>query len=125
LTQDEQGFAELFLHDVQRGTVQIDEDKTLRDYITEYMTRAKNDRIHRFAEALAMNEDLLREIMNNYMPGDIIPPGPFEQLMLSVDKQKAKSWLEERERVAIQSFRVNMRIDRILRDFIEHGGFEV
>ena len=125
LTQDEQGFAELFLHDVQRGMVQIDEDKTLRDYITEYMTRAKNDRIHRFAEALDMNEELLREIMNNYMPGDIIPPGPFEQLMLSVDKQKAKSWMEEREGVAIQSFRVNMRIDRILRDFIEHGGFEV
>lgn len=114
-------------HNLQRflSAQEYDYPIALRDYITEYMTRAKNDRIHRFAEALAMKEDLLREIMNNYMPGDIIPHGPFEQLMLSVDKQKAKSWLEEREGVTIQSFRVNMRIDRILRDFIEHGGFEV
>jgi hypothetical protein len=39
--------------------------------------------------------------------------------------QKAKSWLEEREGVITQSFRVNMRINGVLRDFIEHGGFEV
>jgi len=125
LTQEEQTFAELFLHDVQRGETQVEETKTLRDYITEYMTRAKNDRIHRFAEAFGMSEDILREIMNNYMPDDIIPPGPFEQLKHSVDKDKAKVWLEQHEGVTIQSFRVNMRIDRILRSFIEEGGFEV
>ena len=59
------------------------------------------------------------------MPGDIIPPGPYDKLLKSVDMQKAKSWLEEREGVITQSFRVNMRINGVLRDFIEHGGFEV
>ena len=125
LTQEEQDFAELFLHDVQRGQIHVDESKTLRDYLTEYMTRAKNDRIHRFAEALGLNEDILREIMTNYMPDDIIPPGPFEQLRLSVNKEKAKAWFEQHEGVPIQSFRINMRIDRILRAFIEEGGFEI
>ena len=125
MTQEEQDFAELFLHDVQRGQIHVDESKTLRDYLTEYMTRAKNDRIHRFAEALGLNEDILREIMTNYMPDDIIPPGPFEQLRLSVNKEKAKAWFEQHEGVPIQSFRINMRIDRILRAFIEEGGFEI
>jgi len=125
LTQEEQDFAELFLHDVQRGQIHVDDSKTLRDYLTEYMTRAKNDRIHRFAEALGLNEDILREIMTNYMPDDIIPPGPFEQLRLSVNKEKAKAWFEQHEGVPIQSFRINMRIDRILRAFIEEGGFEI
>lgn len=65
------------------------------------------------------------EIMTNYMPDDIIPPGPFEQLRLSVDKDKAKTWFEQHEGTPIQSFRINMRIDRILRAFIEEGGFEI
>lgn len=125
LTQEEQDVAGRFLRDVQRGTVQVDDAKTLRDYITEYMAREKNDRIHRFAETFALNEDLLREIMTNYMPGDIIPQGPLDQLKETVDKQLAKAWLEQHEGVAIPTYRVNMKIDGLLRDFIKEGGFEV
>ena len=110
---------------MQRGTVKVDDTKPLRDYITEYMAREKNDRIHRFAETFALNEDLLREIMTNYMPGDIIPQGPLDQLKETVDKQLAKAWFEQHEGVAIPTFRVNMRIDGLLRDFIKEGGFEI
>lgn len=42
LTQDEQKYAEIFLHDVQRGEVVVEDGKTLRDYITEYQYKAKN-----------------------------------------------------------------------------------
>ena len=114
-----------FLRDVQRGTVQVDEAKPLRDYITEYMAREKNDRIHRFAQAFGLNENLLREIMNNYMQGDIIPQGPLDQLKESVDKSLAKAWFEQHEGVAIPAFRINIRIDSLLRQFIEDGGFEI
>ncbi len=51
LTQDEQKYAEIFLHDVQRGEVVVEDGKTLRDYITEYQYKAKNDQIHSFAVA--------------------------------------------------------------------------
>lgn len=125
LTQEEQDVAGRFLRDVQRGTTQVDEDKPLRDYITEYMTKEKNDRIHRFAAAFGLDENILREIMNKFMPGDIIPPGPYEQLVQSVDKSKAKAWLEADEGKPIQSFRINMRIDSTLRKFIEIGGFDI
>ena len=125
LTQEEQDVAGRFLRDVQRGTTQVDEDKPLRDYITEYMTKEKNDRIHRFADAFGLDENILREIMNKFMPGDIIPPGPYEQLVQSVDKAKAKAWIEKDEGKPIQSFRINMRIDSTLRKFIEIGGFDI
>lgn len=125
LTQEEQDVAGRFLRDVQRGTALVDEDKPLRDYITEYMTKEKNDRIHRFADAFGLDENILREIMNRFMPGDIIPPGPYEQLVQSVDKSKAKAWLEADEGKPIQSFRINMRIDSTLRKFIEIGGFDI
>ncbi len=49
MTQEEQKYASLFLHDVESGEVQVEEGKTLKDYITEYQVNAKNDQIHRFA----------------------------------------------------------------------------
>lgn len=58
LTQDEQKYAEIFLHDVQRGEVVVEDGKTLRDYITEYQYKAKDDQIHSFAVAFGLDEDL-------------------------------------------------------------------
>ena len=63
LTQDEQKYAEIFLHDVQRGEVVVEDGKTLRDYITEYQYKAKNDQIHSFAVAFGLDEDLLKNMM--------------------------------------------------------------
>ena len=36
LSQDEQKYANIFLHDIQRGDVKVEPGKSLRDYITEY-----------------------------------------------------------------------------------------
>ncbi|MEF9958229.1 MAG: HsdR family type I site-specific deoxyribonuclease, partial [Acinetobacter sp.] len=40
LTHDEQRIANIFLHDVQRGDVKLQEAKSFRDYITEYQFKA-------------------------------------------------------------------------------------
>ena len=56
LTQDEQKYANIFLHDIQRGDVKVEPGKSLRDYITEYMARADSDRIHRFSETFGLDE---------------------------------------------------------------------
>lgn len=63
LSQEEQKFANLFLHDIQSGDVKVDGSKTFRDYITEYMERAKNDQVHRLAVALGLDEAMLRSMM--------------------------------------------------------------
>ena len=60
LSQEEQKYANIFLHDVQRGDVLPEQGKTLRDYITEYQYKAKNDQIHCFAEILGIDEEKLR-----------------------------------------------------------------
>lgn len=41
LSQEEQKYADIFLHDIQRGDVQVEEGKTFRDYIVQYMSKAK------------------------------------------------------------------------------------
>lgn len=125
LTQDEQKYAEIFLHDVQRGEVVVEDGKTLRDYITEYQYKDKNDQIHSFAVAFGLDEDLLKNMMQlNLTEANIDEFGRFDKLKQSVNKAAAKAFLEKIEGKVIIPPKVNMKVDKILRKFILTGGFD-
>ena len=125
LTQDEQKYAEIFLDDVQRGEVVVEDGKTLRDYITEYQYKAKNDQIHSFAVAFGLDEDLLKNMMQlNLTEANIDEFGRFDKLKQSVNKAAAKAFLEKIEGKVIIPPKVNMKVDKILRKFILTGGFD-
>lgn len=126
LTQEEQKYANIFLHDVQNGDVVVDEGRTLRDYITEYMTSAKNDQIHRFSTAIGVDETILRSFMQSKITGaNINEFGKFDTLKATVDQEKAKAFLEMMEGKPIKKFQINMKIDQMLRRFILEGGFDI
>ena len=126
LTQEEQKYANIFLHDVQNGDVVVDEGRTLRDYITEYMTSAKNDQIHRFATAIGVDETILRSFMQSKITeANINEFGKFDTLKATVDTEKAKTVLEMIEGKPIKKFQINMKIDQMLRRFILEGGFDI
>lgn len=126
LTQEEQKYANIFLHDIERGDVIAEDGKTLRDYITEYQFRAKDDQIHRFATIFGLDEDKLRNMMGlNLNEASINEFGRFDELKKSVDKSKAKAFFEAYEQVKLIPPKVNMKTDRLLRKFILSGGFEI
>ena len=126
LTQEEQKYANIFLHDVQNGDVIVDEGKTLRDYITEYMTRAKNDQIHRFAVALSVDETMLRSFMKlKVTEANINEFGRFDKLKSTINRNTAKSFLEALEGTTIKPFQINMKVDQVLRKFILEGGYDL
>lgn len=126
LTQEEQKYANIFLHDMQNGDVIVDEGKTLRDYITEYMTRAKNDQIHRFAVALSVDETMLRSFMKlKVTEANINEFGRFDKLKSTINRNTAKSFLEALEGTTIKPFQINMKVDQVLRKFILEGGYDL
>ncbi|MBQ9395266.1 MAG: type I restriction endonuclease subunit R [Proteobacteria bacterium] len=126
LSQEDQKYANLFLHDLQTGDVKTDPSKTLRDYISEYSSRAKNDQIHRISMYLGMDESLLRSMMVlNLNEANLNEYGRFEKLKSSVDKQIAKQYFEKIEGCSLSLPKVNIKIDKLLREFILRGGFEV
>lgn len=126
LSQEEQKYANMFLHDVQRGDVIVRADSSLRDYITEYQHRAKDDQIHRFSLVLGLNEGLLREMMGMRLTErDINIFGRFDKLKKSVDRIKAKNYFENLEGGKVSPPQVSIKTDKILRQFILLGGFEV
>lgn len=126
MTQEEQKYANLFLHDVESGEVQVEEGKTLKDYITEYQVNAKNDQIHRFAVAVGVDEKKLRAIMAIHATEATINEyGRFDALKASVDMKIAKQYFEAVEGKALPAFKVNIKLDELLRKFIFADGFEV
>lgn len=126
LTQDEQKYANIFLHDVERGDALVDGGKTLRDYITEYQENAKNDLIHKFATAIGADETMLRTFLNLHVIEDNINEfGRFDDLKASVDRNRAKAYFEATEGLEVPLRKVQMKIDTILRRFILTGEFDV
>lgn len=126
LTQEEQKYANIFLHDVQNGDAALEEGKTFRDYITEYQYNAKNDQIKRISSLLGLDETKLRNMMNaGLTEGSINEYGRFDELKETVDKPKAKAYFEELEGITVPNFRVNIKVHNLLARFILSGGFEL
>lgn len=126
LSQEEQKYANIFLHDIQRGDVAVSEGKTLRDYITDYLSKAKNDQIHRVAVALGLDEAKLRNIMSLQLNSSNINEfGRYDDLKKTVDKAKAKAYFEKVEGTKKIPPKVNVKVDNLLREFILNGGFEI
>lgn len=126
LTQEEQKYASIFLHDIQRGDIVIEKDKSLRDYITEYQYKAKDEQIRRFSIVLGLDEEKLRDMMSlNVSESNINEFGRFDELKKMVDKSKAKEYFEMIEGITLIPPKVNMKTDKLLREFILSGGFEI
>lgn len=123
LSAEEQKFANIFLHDVQRGDAELIAGKSFRDYITEYQFQAQEDGIHDLAEALGLDETKLRQLMNTQVTvNNINEFGRFDELLATVDKVKAKQYLEAKDGATIPPFKVNIRVDAMLRKFILSNG---
>jgi type I restriction enzyme R subunit len=126
LTQEEQKYAEFFLRDVQRGDARIEDGKSLRDYITDYRFRAKANQIHNLAVALGLDEVKLKSFMAlKVTETNINEFGRFEELKSTVNKEIAKTYFEAVEKTSIPIFKVNIKVDKLLREFIISGGFEI
>lgn len=119
LTHDEQKIANIFLHDVQRGDVKLIEGKTFRDYITEYQFKAKEDEIYEIVSSFGLDESILRKILSAHVTENNIDEfGRFGELLNSVDNAKAKQYFEKKEGQTIPAFKVKVKTDKLLREFI-------
>lgn len=126
LSQEEQKYASLFLRDIERGDAVISEGKTLREYITEYQVRAKNDQISKCARIFGLDEVKLRYFMTiNVTPDAINEYGKFDELKNTADLAKSRKYFETIEKAQLSTALIHMKLDVYLRDFIIKGGIEV
>lgn len=126
LSQEEQKYANIFIHDIQNGDIQIDSNKTFREYVAQYQANAENSQIMKLVELFGLDNEKLKEMINsNITDLNINDYGRFDELKNSVDKEKAKVYFEEIEGCKLPIPKVNIKVHKLLKDFILSGGYEI
>ena len=119
LSQEDQKFAEMILHDIQRGDMQIDPQRTFRDYLTDYKAQANNKEIAAIVSCLGVDPVKLVALMNTHVTeANLNEYGRFDDLRESVDQLRAKAYFEGLEGTTLPMFRVNVRAAKMLSDFL-------
>lgn len=126
LTQEEQKYANMLLLDIQKGNIKIEDTKSLSDYINEYAIEAHNDRVHRFAVAIGINEEALRSFMERHVTSDNLNEfGLFDKLLATVDIPTAQAYFEKVEGAPVKRIKVKLKVDKLLRQFILIKDFDI
>lgn len=129
LTMEDQKYANILLNDIQQGKLQkedIDPAKSLSDYIQDYKAEAKNDQIHRFAEAYGVDEEKLRHIIAKNLPEDNLNQGGyFAELKETIDRNKARQLVNNLKGKQLPPPIALAEADKLLREFIVRGGFDL
>ncbi|WP_260433478.1 type I restriction endonuclease subunit R, EcoR124 family [Burkholderia cepacia] len=126
LSQEDQKIAEIFLHDIQRGDVQINPDRTFRDYLADYKAKSKSKEIAAIVSYLGVDQAKLIALMNTCVTeANLNEYGRFDDLRETVDQQKAKAYFEGLEGKSLPMFRVNIKAAKLLYNFLLQGGIDL
>ena len=113
LSKEDQKFAELFLHDVQSGDIELDPSLALSDYITDYKQKDANDKVVKVIKDLGLDGNLLRAMLARKYTRENLDLGRLNSLKATVDREKAKVYFNEEREIFLSK-----RIDEFLREFI-------
>lgn len=126
LTQEEQKYADIFLHDIQRGDVEIVPGKTLRDYINEYGFNMRRQQVRNLSRCLGLDETMLVDLMNlDLNENNLNVFGYYEDLKKTIDKELATKYFEAIEGKTVILPKVFIKADELLREFILSGGIDI
>lgn len=126
LTQEEQKYANIFLHDIQRGDVEIIPGKTLRDYINEYGFNMRRQQVRNLSRCLGLDETMLVDLMNlDLNENNLNVFGYYEDLKKTIDKELATKYFEAIEGKTVILPKVFIKADELLREFILSGGIDI
>ena len=126
LSQEEQKYANLFLHDVQTGDVKLQEGVTFQDYIYQYRNNVKNEQVHKLHRYFGIEEGLVYQMLDSNVTKDNLNEyGRFDALKATVVKEKAVDYYTKKEGKKVPLFRVNNRVNSLLTEFLLEGGKDI
>lgn len=126
LSQEKQKVAEILLHDIERGDIEIVPGKIFMDYINEYSLCEDEKRIAQLEKQLGIDKRELKRIMDaKPNEGNLNEFGRYDALKESVDRAKAKKYFEDKEKINIPRYQVMQKVDRLLRNVILYGKFDI
>lgn len=125
LNSIEQRYAKIFLHQVESGEIIVDNSKSFHEYITELHVKYNNDYIHKISNGFGVNEEKFRKlILAGATDKNINVYGRYDDLMDTIDINKAKEYLDKRDKKEYTLREVRMKVDEELTQIILNGGVD-
>lgn len=124
LSQEDQKFAQMLIDDLASGSVTLEPGLTIGDYIAQYKTKALNRDIELAVRAFGLDKALLVDMLSggSVDEGNLNAFGRFDKLLRSVDRTRAKAYLEMAMETPLTTFQFNARLNTVLREFLFSGG---
>ena len=124
LSAEDQITAEAILEEIYSGALKdIDESKTLAEYIEIYNRNTLRANIEKFSDAFGFDRDKLSRIMVFHLTEEtLLQGGMFDQIMSTLDRARAKETMEALEKVEIRAHRVTQKAEGYLKKFILSRG---
>lgn len=96
LNQRDQRTAQRILHDIESGDLRLSPGKTIYDYILDYQKRECDQQVYTLSEATGMNITKLKELISkDTNEQNINEQGRFDELIRTLDKDKAVDFLKK------------------------------
>jgi len=122
LSQDDQRYANRWLHDLQAGDVTLQPGKTVHDYINEYRITERDRQLVRLHECLGLDMAQLRRILDARVTAATINEyGRFDDLKASIDLDLAAAYFTEDTGARVSKFKVRALLDKLLRTYVIDG----
>ena len=126
LDQEQQRYADLVIEAAQAFDLDVRPGMTFMDYINEYQARGKAGQVQAIVEALGLDRASLVGLMAGHVTeANINAFGRLDALKRTVDPARAREFFSRREGKPLPPPIVSMRIDKLLREFILSGGFDL
>lgn len=125
LSQEEQKQANIILTDIYSGKLTPDGNKTIKEYITEYMLKTKQANDIKFAQLLGIPYSVFKQFLQEVNKDNPDEFGRLKALKELINKQILKENLERQYNKRLTIPKLNREIDKIIREYVEHGGFDI
>jgi len=126
LDQEQQRYADLVIQAAQAFDLDVRVGMTFMDYINEFQARGKAGQVQALVDALGVDRASLVGLMAGHVTeANINAFGRLDALKKTVDLARAREFFSKREGKPVPPPIVSMRIDKLLREFILAGGFDL
>lgn len=123
LSQEEQKYANLFLHDVEAGDVRMEPNFTFMDYIHQYANAERKRQVGKVTRYFGIPEEVVCQMLDAHVnEQNYNAYGRFDDVKNHIVKEDATAYITALEGKRVPPFRVNNMAESILKEFFLSDG---
>ena len=118
LSTDNQRLAKNIISDIQTGKLNVDNDFSLRDLITQYAKDEQDNKTKQFCDNLGIDIEQFETIVDGINKDNPDEGGKLSELIKLVNQEKAKEYFSKRDKTEYPGWKVNTLVREAVTKFV-------